>query len=150
MAWTDEIAREMRISQEIVSSVAKKIDVRGNYRGNYILGYEISDDNIQKLKKAVWKFCKDEVQEYISEFGVNSPQTKELAKEYKMEHLLSEEDSELEKQVEKLQFENSSLLSNLSKSEKTASELQAKLDLIEQEKKETAEIVERIKEKFLK
>jgi len=134
MASTSKIAYEMKISQDIVDIVAGEIGVRGENTNAIFNGYKIKDDDILKLRKAVWSFLQNEVKEYISEFGANSPQTQDLAKEYKMEHLLS--DNELEIHIEKLKSENSSLLSKLSKSEEIIEELQVKLNIMESDKKE--------------
>jgi rubrerythrin len=96
----------------------------------------------QKLESSI----KEEIENIKNSFDENSPFLEEhlleLQEKYpKFSHLAETENSE--NSLEILKSENQSLKSQLS-------ELQAKLDKIEKEKLETAEIVARIAEKYLK
>jgi rubrerythrin len=96
----------------------------------------------QKLESSI----KEEIENIKNSFDENSPFLEEhlleLQEKYpKFSHLAKTENSE--NSLEILKSENQSLKSQLS-------ELQAKLDKIEKEKLETAEIVARIAEKYLK
>ena len=136
MAYTKYIAEEMGISQNIVDMIANNIGVRGDYKsyGEY---YKISDQNVPKLKKAIRQKGLDEVQKERADKTSNpkivEKAVKEIIQIYNISDLVAENGDEF-----------------ISEESKKLAQLQEKLDLIEQEKKETAEIVERIQEKFFK
>ena len=139
MVYTSSIARKMGLPENLVISVARDLGILEDSN----VFYKISDENISKLKFEVQKFAKDEVQKYIKEFGNDHPETKKLAKEYKMENLLEEEENELElenlkKENETLTTENETLKSKLSEIEERE----------KREKEKLAETLKRIKTRF--
>jgi len=107
----------------------------------YILAFNIADLVEIKDNKVIFKeqeiFSQESSTLSEKDIKINNLQTQILAKE---------------KQAIKLRNLYLAKMKNIliKIKDKKLAQLQAKLDLIEQEKKETAEIVERIKEKFFK
>ncbi len=156
MAYTKGIAEEIgySVSMHIVNEVAGKIGVRNNTDFIAGIGYNIADKDVLKLKMAVRQEGIDKIEELKKQNSkvmfskLVKQEIAKVIKAYNLSDIISPDGDLIDPEQKESPLEKCQ--SELEKLKQENQQLKSQLQLIEQEKIETAEIVERIREKFIK